>query len=127
MGAYAIRAGETQIETPTTPIEEYKNLSADQFTHFAKVYLKDNIMGFNNAMWMGSLMSTDKQYMNKFFEEIPDYLIDFSSDASRKLLMMYITTNMEYGFDCKLSELEMDNLFRCVNRLRDVDPRMIPR
>lgn len=124
MAVYAIRGGALQ-DIPQTPAEEYRNLNAKQFEHFARVYLKDNIMSAEEAEWIPSTSKETLSELNKFFENIPDCLLDFSSDTSRKLLMMYITTNLKYGFSIALSEDEQYNLFNYVSRLADIDPRMV--
>lgn len=109
---------------PETPNEVYADLNANQFKHFAKLHLKDAIMDKDKNVRMMNV-DTDITFLsnlNMFFENIPDYLLDFSTEASRKLIMMYLTSNLEYNFGMILGENEYTNLYRAVMRIHEVDP-----
>lgn len=121
MAARVIRGSE-EVETPQTPAEYYTALTENQFNHFVKLFLKDNICG---QEWFKTLKNDDKQRLNDFFEEIPKYLIDFSNDMSKKLLTMYISTNLEYGFGHLLSEYEASILLKAIDRLVDINKHRI--
>lgn len=123
MPAYVVRVSDNdnkQNMVPLTPTEDYKSLSKNQFYHFIKLYLKDNIMGFQQSTWVKQLSFQERQALNDFFEGIPDYLIRLRESVSKKLLMMHIVTNIECGFGYTLSELENDNIYRCLCRLEDI-------
>lgn len=119
MGVRVVRGSDMEENRqPQTPTEEYSKLNQKQFNHFVKLFLKDNICC---REWFKSLRDDHKQRLNEFFEQLPDYLIDFSSSISRKLLMMYISTNLEYGFGHLLSENEANILLKSIDRLTEIN------
>ena len=115
MSAYAVRDNDNPKHVqPATPKEAYKVLSDEQFIIFAKCYLKDNVIE-------NSKFSTDaRAKLNNFFNDIPDFLINFSSETHKKLLIMYISSNIRNGFNLDIDE---SMLFKFVSRLQEIDPR----
>lgn len=118
MAAYAIRATEREINTQDLNRENYKNFSPAQFITFSKIYLKDNILG--STMQQGLNVSG----INAFMENIPDYLIDFSTEMTMRLLHNYIVSNLKYGFGAAVPEGLEDVIYSSIVRLSKVDPRI---
>lgn len=129
---YAVRGEEEdniKSNVSLTPKEEYEDMTADQFVIFAKVYLKDNMLGFTpgDRSWQDQLAEEDlerMQSLNHFFENIPDDLICFSRDIHRKLLFKYIVSNMRFGYGIDLHEDSKVELFKHILRLTEIDPRI---
>ena len=118
MAAYAIRVTERDINRPDLNKENYAHFSSAQFITFSKIYLKDNIL--SSTMQQGLNISG----INSFMESIPDYLIDFSSEMTMKLLHNYIVSNLKYGFGVAVTEGIEDIIYSSIVRLSKVDPRI---
>lgn len=120
MGAYAIRVSENgpDNETPITPNEVYEDLTPSQFNYFIRSFLKQNII----TRCGGNLTTADKTNINTFFEDVlpNDLIADFDSEAAKRVLMMYITSNLTYGFGI---ELNQESLYNAITRLQAIDPR----
>lgn len=118
MAAYAIRVTERDINRPDLNKENYTHFSPAQFITFSKIYLKDNIL--SSTMQQGLNISG----INSFMENIPDYLIDFGSEMTMKLLHNYIVSNLKYGFGVAVTEGLEDIIYSSIVRLSKVDPRI---
>lgn len=126
MATIVYRESSTGVQKidPITPKEEYTNFSEEQFKEFIKLYLKDSIMDAEKNPSILTFSTTNVRDMNTFFETLPDYLLDFSTDSSRKLIMMYITSNLQYAFGVQFGDAEYNALYRAIMRIKDIDPRI---
>lgn len=132
LDVYAVRGEESEIyhsQKPEISREEYSKLSSEQFIIFAKLYLKDKILtsrsGCSNVeSWQQQLPAALKIRLNDFFESIPDSIIDFSSEINRKLVLKYITSNLEFGFGIALNNDSRSEIYNMIHRLAEIEPRM---
>lgn len=130
MPAYISRDAEsTKNYVHRTPKEAYKDLNKYQFNEFARCHIKLNVMDASINPWFANLSQDVICEMNNFFEGISDFMLDFSTDTSRKLLMMYITTNIQFGFGYPMQDDAISKLYAALIRLAEIDPHLscIPR
>ena len=97
-----------------TPIDEYKSLNRDQFIILSRLLIKDKLIETSSTF--SSISDSQLEQINLFFESIPESLIDFSSDVSKKLLFKYIVSNLKYGFKIKLTEFDNDIIVNTIIR-----------
>ena len=97
-----------------TPIDEYKSLNRDQFIVLSRLLIKDKLIETSSTF--SSISDSQLEQINLFFESIPESLIDFSSDVSKKLLFKYIVSNLKYGFKIKLTESDNDIIVNTIIR-----------
>ena len=97
-----------------TPIDEYKSLNRDQFIVLSRLLIKDKLIETSSTF--SSISDSQLEQINLFFESIPESLIDFSSDVSKKLLYKYIVSNLKYGFKIKLTEFDNDIIVNTIIR-----------
>lgn len=97
-----------------TPIDEYKSLNRDQFIVLSRLLIKDKLIETSSTF--SSISDSQLEQINLFFESIPESLIDFSSDVSKKLLFKYIVSNLKYGFKIKLTEFDNDIIVNTIIR-----------
>ena len=97
-----------------TPIDEYKSLNRDQFIILSRLLIKDKLIETSSTF--SSISDSQLEQINLFFESIPESLIDFSSNVSKKLLFKYIISNLKYGFKIKLTEFDNDIIVNAIIR-----------
>lgn len=97
-----------------TPIDEYKSLNRDQFIVLSRLLIKDKLIETSSTF--SSISDSQLEQINLFFESIPESLIDFSSNVSKKLLFKYIVSNLKYGFKIKLTEFDNDIIVNAIIR-----------
>lgn len=97
-----------------TPIDEYKSLNRDQFIILSRLLIKDKLIETSSTF--SSISDSQLEQINLFFESIPESLIDFSSNVSKKLLFKYIVSNLKYGFKIKLTEFDNDIIVNAIIR-----------
>ena len=100
---------------------QYSNLNKQQFLIYCRQCLKEKILGYCNnlATWNTSLSGS----YNSFMENIPDVLLDFSSEESCRLLLKYLDSNIRLMFNGKLNREEVYGL---IMELKYKDPRLKP-
>lgn len=101
-----------------TPIEEYKSINKDQFIILVRLLIKDKLIEKSSAF--SSISDLQLEQVNAFFESIPESLIDFSSDISKKLLFKYITSNLKYGFKIRLTESDNEIIINAILRCGEI-------
>lgn len=101
-----------------TPIEEYKSINRNQFVILSRLLIKDKLIETSSTF--SSISDSQLEQINSFFESIPEYLIDFSSDISKKLLFKYITSNLKYGFKIRLTESDNEIIINAILRCGEI-------
>lgn len=94
---------------------QYSNLNKDQFIIYSRECLKEKLGTYIDKSNLGI-----SREFNGFMESIPEVLIDFSTEESRRLLLKYLDSNMSLRF---ATTIDRESVYGCIMDLYTKDPR----